>query len=70
MRFSNDGAAWSSWESYAPSKPWTLAPGNGSKTVYAQYHDNAGNLSAIAADTIAFKPAQLQFSVSLPLIIR
>jgi hypothetical protein len=52
MSFSNDGSNWSAWETYATSKAWTLATGDGSKTVYARYKDNAGNISAAATDTI------------------
>jgi hypothetical protein len=70
MRFSNDGVTWSSWEIYATTRVWTLSGGAGSKTVSVQYRDNAGNLSAIAQDTIAFEPAQLELRVLLPLIIR
>lgn len=42
MRFSNDNNVWSSLEPYATSKTWTLQGGDGQKTVYAQYSDNAG----------------------------
>jgi len=52
MRFSNDGSSWSEWENYAISKAWTLSPGDGSKMVYMQYKDNAGNISDAATDTI------------------
>jgi hypothetical protein len=52
MRFSNDGASWSSWENYGTSKSWTLIGGDGLKTVSAQFKDLAGNLSATATDTI------------------
>jgi uncharacterized protein YkwD len=33
MRFSNDGHAWSSWQSFSPHKTWTLALGGGSLVV-------------------------------------
>ena len=52
MRFSNDGTSWSGWEPYATSKPWTLASGNGIKTVYVRYQDGAGNPSGSFSDTI------------------
>ena len=52
MRFSNDGSTWSSWQPFAASESWTLAAGDGSKTVYVQYRDNAGNASASYSDTI------------------
>ncbi|MFB0525916.1 MAG: Ig-like domain-containing protein, partial [bacterium] len=45
MKFSNDGANWSSEEDYAPNRSWTLAPGDETKTVYVQYKDNAGRWS-------------------------
>ncbi len=53
MSFSNDGSSWSALESYATSQAWTFSAGDGSKTVYARYKDNAGNISAPATDTIA-----------------
>ncbi len=52
MRFSNDNATWSSWEAYSTSKNWTLTDGDGTKLVYVQYSDNAGNISASFSDTI------------------
>jgi len=52
MRFSNDNAVWSAWETYASSKSWTLTPGTGAKTVYVQYKDNAGNMSSSYSDGI------------------
>lgn len=45
MRFSNDGTTWSDWETYNASKSWTLTSGDGTKNVYAQYRDNAGNVT-------------------------
>jgi hypothetical protein len=54
MRFSNDGASWSTWEAYSTAtKYWTLSSGDGTKTVYAQYKDAAGNVSANSTDTIS-----------------
>jgi hypothetical protein len=52
MRFSNDGSNWSAWELYTGSKTWTLSPGEGSKTVYVQFKDNAGNISQSYIDDI------------------
>jgi sugar lactone lactonase YvrE len=46
MALSNDGSAWTAWESYTPSRSWTLSAGDGAKTVYARYQDNAGRISA------------------------
>jgi photosystem II stability/assembly factor-like uncharacterized protein len=55
MRFSTDGkATWSSWASYSASAALTLPAGNGSKTVWAQYEDPAGNVfESSAAITLA-----------------
>lgn len=61
MQFSNDGTNYSAEETYATSKAWVLAPGDGIKTVYVRFRDNAlggGNLynavsSSIILDTLA-----------------
>ena len=57
MRFSNDGTTWSAWESFAASKAWTLAAGDGAKSVRVQLKDAAGNIGsmngAITVDTTA-----------------
>ncbi len=42
MRFSNDNSTWSNWEPYASSKTWTLQNGEGQKTVFVQFMNNAG----------------------------
>lgn len=52
MRFSNDVITWSSWESKISTKSWTLSHGEGSKTVYMQLRDTAGNISNTFSDTI------------------
>ena len=44
MRFSNDGATWSSWQTYNPNKTWTLSSGAGWKTVYAQIRNSGGTV--------------------------
>ncbi len=63
MRLSNDGTTWASWETYATSRTWDLTGvatgGNanpGTKRVYAQFRDGAGNVSLTASDTIVFNP--------------
>ena len=48
-RLSNDGATWSDWTS---ASSWTLPAGDGTKTVYAQVRDRAGNVSLPASDAI------------------
>ncbi|MBK9942328.1 MAG: VCBS repeat-containing protein [Kouleothrix sp.] len=53
MRFSNDGVSWGGWEQYTTMRLfWNLVLGDGVKTVYAQFRDGAGNISATATDTI------------------
>ncbi|HRZ84125.1 MAG TPA: Ig-like domain repeat protein, partial [Candidatus Hydrogenedentes bacterium] len=52
VRFSNNGSTWSAWEKPAAQKVWTLAPGDGVKTVRAQFRDKAGNVSVVYTDTI------------------
>lgn len=46
MRFSNDGVTFGSAIAFAATAPWTLSSGDGTKTVYAQFQDGAGNWSA------------------------
>ncbi|MBN2067270.1 MAG: hypothetical protein JW744_02280 [Candidatus Diapherotrites archaeon] len=45
-RFKNDDQDWGSWESYSStSKSWTLRDSDGTRTVYLQCRDAAGNVS-------------------------
>jgi|GEM_PF-3791189 len=48
MRLRNEDqpAGSGSWELYAASKSWTLSSGDGAKTVYVEFRDAAGNVSA------------------------
>jgi subtilisin-like proprotein convertase family protein len=52
VRFSNDGTNWSAFQAYTATASWTLAAGDGTKTVWAQYADGIGNVSTTASDTI------------------
>ncbi|MCW4034878.1 MAG: PKD domain-containing protein [Candidatus Bathyarchaeota archaeon] len=45
MRFSNDGATWSIWETYSANKQWELSTDDGMKTVFVQFKDNAELIS-------------------------
>ncbi len=49
MRFSDDGSSWTAWEPFAAVKTHTLAGADGPKTVYAEFRDVLGNVSAVAA---------------------
>jgi len=53
MKFSNDGYTWSAPISFVTGTNWTLAPGDGPKTVYAMFSDSTGTWSRPYADTIA-----------------
>jgi hypothetical protein len=48
---------WGNWEDYSTSKPWTFTEGNGYKTVYVQFRDNAGLVSAPYRVTISLGAA-------------
>jgi hypothetical protein len=52
MQVSDDNVAFTTLEPYAASKAWTLASGDGLKTVYVRYADAAGNLSPSVSDTV------------------
>jgi hypothetical protein len=56
MRISNteSGLSSATWEAYSTTKAWSLSSGQGTKTVYVQYGDGAGNRSAVVTDTIRF----------------
>ena len=51
MSLSNDGRQWSALEPFTSTKLWTLEPGEGMKTVYAQFRDAAGNWMPEPAQT-------------------
>ncbi|TET20575.1 hypothetical protein E3J74_02425 [Candidatus Bathyarchaeota archaeon] len=65
MRFSNDGSVWSNWEVYAPSKAWTLTAGDGTKTVYVKFKNNAGLVSDTYSDTIVLSIGKESSSISI-----
>jgi hypothetical protein len=52
VRFSNDGV-WDTepWESFSPTKSWTLTSGDGTKIVYFQIKDNAELISSIYSNS-------------------
>src|SRR5215208_140366 len=59
MRISNteSGLSSATWEAYSTTKEaWPLSSGKGTKTVYVQYRDGAGNESAVVTDTIRYSP--------------
>ena len=65
MRFTNDGTLdTETWEPYAATKSWTLAAGDGVKTVKAEYRDAALNVLA-ASDEITLDTAAPTGTISI-----
>jgi hypothetical protein len=52
MRFSNDGTNFGAWVPYSTSTSYTLPSGDGSKTVFVQFRNGAGAVSATASHSI------------------
>ena len=64
MQFSNDNTSWQSPESYATTKTWELTSGDGTKTVYVNFKDTAGNWSQSYSDTIIFDTTPPQITIN------
>ena len=58
MRISNSqsGLQTAAWRAYATSVPWKLRGGEGTKTVFVQFRDAAGNESAFVKARIKYLP--------------
>jgi hypothetical protein len=52
MRFSSDGTTFGNWVPFTATSSFTLPSGDGSKTVFVQYRNGAGAISATASDAI------------------
>jgi Fibronectin type III domain len=52
MRFSSDGTTFGPWMPFAASASFTLAAGNGTRTVSAQFRNAAGAISPTVSDSI------------------
>jgi hypothetical protein len=59
IRLSNDGVTWSDWLEPQSTVDWTLAPGEGLRSVFLQSRDAALNVSAAVED-------QIQVDMTLP----
>lgn len=66
MECSNDGVTYAAAVPYATSLAWTLATGDGVKTVYVRFLDAAGNPSAPATDTITLDTMPPQITITTP----
>jgi formylglycine-generating enzyme required for sulfatase activity len=53
------------WESYTPSKSWTLTSGDGTKMVYVQFRDSAGNESSVVSESIVVDTQAPSGSISI-----
>ena len=51
-----------SWVPYEASCPWTLSGGDGSKTIYARFADDAGHQSAVVSSSITLDTTAPQLS--------
>ena len=51
-RFSNDGAHWTSFQPYGPSMSYALPPGEGLRTVFAQFKGDDGRVSPVISDDV------------------
>ena len=56
VRLSDDGSTWVT-RAYAASQAWTLPAVGGTRTVYVQWRDGAGNWSSTASDSITLDGA-------------
>ncbi|MCT6924174.1 S-layer homology domain-containing protein [Metasolibacillus sp.] len=52
LRNENQPVGTGTWETYTASKGWTLSGGEGTKTVYVEYRDAAGNISTAVSASI------------------
>lgn len=66
MQFSHDNINFSSPESYAPSKTWTLTEGDGEKKVFVKFEDKAGNTSLAYQDAIILDTTPPQIIITSP----
>ncbi|MCB0027246.1 MAG: S8/S53 family peptidase, partial [Anaerolineales bacterium] len=69
MRFSGDGVNWTAWQAYAGTRSWFLPAGDGIKTVYVQFMNNANMVSATYSDTILLDMTAPESSASSPAIV-
>jgi hypothetical protein len=66
MRSSNDGSNFSQWEGFDAEKNWSLISGDGSKEVWVNYLDKAGNLSVVEIKDAITLDTQIPRIVSAP----
>jgi hypothetical protein len=52
VRYSNEDLSWSDWVTFTSTKSWALSSGDGTKIVYCEVRDNAGNPIQASDDII------------------
>ena len=65
MRLRNYGRSWGDWRPYSAAKSWNLTAGTGTKRVYYQLMDEAGNVSSVYSDTIVYDGTDPTVSVKI-----
>jgi hypothetical protein len=65
MRFSNDGVTYGPWQPVASSAAYSLPAGEGSHTVFVQYRNAAGGVSAPASASITLDTVPPSTTASL-----
>ncbi len=65
MRLRDAAAAWGAWTSYASAATIPLTPGEGAKTVEAEFQDMAGNLSAVASTSVGVDTGRPTGTISI-----
>lgn len=64
--FSNDASNYSAWYSYAPTAPWTLSGGDGTKTVYYKCKNSAGLEASPISDSIVLDTTAPAINITAP----
>jgi hypothetical protein len=67
MQFKNSGGTWSTPEPFANTKTWTLAEGDGTKTVYVKFRDTTGNWSVAYSGSIILDTAAPLVIITAPI---
>jgi hypothetical protein len=66
MRFANENNEWTTWETYSTSKEWQLSNGDGQKTVFVEYINNAGLIAKYNCTINLVTPSPTPSSTLVP----
>ncbi|HEX2058444.1 MAG TPA: hypothetical protein VHI71_08750, partial [Actinomycetota bacterium] len=67
MRIASDAVPSGPFQPFATSVPWTLSPGDGTRRVYVELRDGAGNRSAVLVDSIVLDTRAPTVDIAAPL---